>query len=60
MAYTELQKRGKKNYFYLVHTIRIDSKFKKLRVFLGVDLDADKMNLPALKGGVSCEKFLLT
>ncbi len=43
MVYTELQKRGGKKYFYLVHTVRIDSKFKKLRVFLGVNLDTDRL-----------------
>jgi Fic family protein len=36
--YTEIQKRGKKKYYYLAHTIRLDSGFKKVRVFLGVDL----------------------
>lgn len=43
MVYTEIQKRGKKEYFYLVHTLRLDSKYKKLRVFLGVDLDKAKL-----------------
>ena len=43
MAYTEIQKRGKKEYFYLTHTVRIDSKFKKVRVFLGRDLSKNKL-----------------
>jgi len=43
MVYTEIQKRGKKKYFYLAHTINLDSKYKKIRVFLGVDLDKTKL-----------------
>lgn len=38
MVYTEIQKRQGKNYHYLVHTIRVDSKYKKIRVFLGTNL----------------------
>ncbi|MFT4310443.1 MAG: Fic family protein [Candidatus Woesearchaeota archaeon] len=38
MVYTEIQKRQAKNYHYLVHTIRLGSKYKKIRVFLGVNL----------------------
>lgn len=43
MVYTEIQKRGKKKYFYLAHTIKLDPKYKKIRVFLGVDLDKSKL-----------------
>lgn len=43
MAYTETQKRGKKKYYYLAHTIRLGVKYKKIRVFLGVDLSPKKL-----------------
>jgi len=43
MVYTEIQKRNKKNYYYLVHTLRIDSGFKKVRVFLGTDLSKNQL-----------------
>ncbi len=62
MAYTEIQKRGKKRYYYLVHTVRIDSKFKKLRVFLGANLGDDKLKeeienkIKVLDGKVSAIK----
>ncbi len=47
MAYTEVQKRGKKKYFYLAHTVRASGKFKKVRVFLGVDLSKAKIKSEA-------------
>ena len=43
MVYTEIQKRRNKEYHYLVHTVRVDSKYKKIRLFLGVDLSQSKL-----------------
>ncbi len=43
MVYTEIQRRGKKKYFYLAHTVRVDSHFKKVRVFLGIDLSKNNL-----------------
>ena len=43
MVYTETQKRGKKKYYYLTHTVRLGIKYKKIRVFLGVDLSPKKL-----------------
>jgi Fic family protein len=43
MAYTETQKKGKRSYFYLAHSVRIGSGYKKLRVFLGVDLSKTQL-----------------
>jgi Fic family protein len=43
MAYTEIQKKSKKSYFYLAHSVRIGSGYKKLRVFLGVDLSKSQL-----------------
>lgn len=43
MAYTEIQKRRKKKYYYLAHTLRLGSKFKKVRVFLGIDLSKSSL-----------------
>jgi len=43
MTYTEIQRRKKKKYYYLVHTLRLDLKFKKVRVFLGVNLSEDQL-----------------
>ena len=43
MAYTEIQKRKKKEYYYLAQTVRIGKKFKKFRVFLGVELSKEKI-----------------
>jgi len=35
MAYVEIIKKGKKNFYYLTQTIRLEKKFKKVRRFLG-------------------------
>ncbi|MBU1204004.1 MAG: Fic family protein [Nanoarchaeota archaeon] len=44
MAYVEIVKKGKKNYYYLTQTIRMDKKFKKVRHFLGKgNLSDDKI-----------------
>ena len=43
VVYTEIQKKGKKEYYYLVHTIRLDRGYKKIRVFLGSDLRKEKL-----------------
>lgn len=43
MTYTEIQRRRKRKYYYLVHTLRIDSGFKKIRVFLGTNLSEDQL-----------------
>lgn len=43
MAYIEIQKRGKKQYYYLAHSVRIGSNYKKARVFLGVDLSSSQV-----------------
>jgi len=41
--YTEIQRRRKRKYYYLAHTVRLDSGFKKVRVFLGVDLSKEAL-----------------
>jgi len=54
MTYTEIQKKRKRNYYYLAHSLKIDSRVKKIRVFLGVNLtDAQ------LKHEISRKKAIL-
>ena len=38
MAYTEIKQRNKKKYFYRVKSIREGKKFKKERIYLGINL----------------------
>lgn len=38
MTYTEIKQRNGKKYFYRVKSIREDKKFRKKRIYLGVDL----------------------
>jgi len=38
MTYTEIKKKNNKKYYYRVRTIRDGKKFKKKRIYLGVDL----------------------
>jgi hypothetical protein len=38
MAYTEIKQRKKKKYYYRVRSIRLGGKFKKERIYLGVNL----------------------
>jgi Fic family protein len=60
MAYTEIQKRGKKRYYYLAHTIRTDTGSKKVRVFLGVNLSKEKIDKEiAKKNRILKEKILV-
>ncbi len=42
MVYTEVKKQNGKKYFYRVRTIRNGKKFKKQRIYLGVDLSDEK------------------
>jgi len=39
MVYTEIKKRNGKRYFYRVKNVRTGKKFKKERIYLGVDLN---------------------
>ncbi|MBI5389093.1 Fic family protein [Candidatus Woesearchaeota archaeon] len=43
MTYTEIQKRGGRKYYYLAHTVRSEVGFKKIRVFLGVNLSTKEL-----------------
>jgi len=44
MAYTEIKEKNGKKYYYRVRSIRNGKKFKKQRVYLGRDLQNDKLN----------------
>ena len=44
MAFTEIQKRNNKKYFYRVISIRKGKKVVKKREYLGVDLSKDELN----------------
>ena len=43
MVYTEVKERNGKKYYYRVLNIRTGDKFKKKRVYLGVDLEKKNM-----------------
>jgi Fic family protein len=43
MVYSEVQRRGKRKYYYLAHSLRLDSGFRKVRVFLGVNLSEERL-----------------
>lgn len=43
MAYTEIKKRNRKEYFYRVASIRNGKKISKKRIYLGVNLDKDTL-----------------
>jgi len=43
MAYTEIKQRKDKKYYYRVRNMREGRKFKKQRIYLGVDLKKDKL-----------------
>lgn len=50
MSYIETIKRGKQNFYYLTQTIRLDEKFKKIRILLGKGkLSKEKLNQLAKK-----------
>lgn len=44
MAYTEIKEKGRKKYYYRVKSIRVDSKVKKKRVYLGVNLSKGELS----------------
>jgi len=44
MVYTEIKEKNKKKYYYRVRSIREGKKFKKERVYLGVDLKVKNLN----------------
>ena len=43
MAYTEIKQRKDKKYYYRVRNMREGKKFKKQRIYLGVNLTKDKL-----------------
>ncbi len=43
MVYTEIQERRNKRYYYRVKSIKSNSKVKKVRKYLGVNLDKTKL-----------------
>ena len=43
MVYTEVKQRKNKKYYYRVRNMREDKKFKKQRIYLGVNLPKDKL-----------------
>lgn len=58
MAYTETKEKGGKKYYYRVKSLRDGKKFKKKRVYLGVNLD--KNNLKELEEKADNELMLLS
>ena len=44
MAYTEIKQRNNKKYYYRVRNMRDSGKFKKKRIYLGVDLIKDELS----------------
>ena len=44
MAYTEIKQKNGKKYFYRVRSIREGKKFKKERIYLGVDLTDENLS----------------
>ena len=49
MVYTEIKKRNGKKYFYRVINVRTGKKFKKKRIYLGVNLDKKDIAIAELK-----------
>jgi len=49
MVYTEIKERKGKKYFYRVINVRKGKKFKKKRIYLGVDLDKNAITSAELK-----------
>ncbi|MBT4541307.1 hypothetical protein HOC35_07375 [Candidatus Woesearchaeota archaeon] len=43
MTYTEIQVKGGRNYYYRAKSVRDGSKFRKLRKYMGVDLDKEDL-----------------
>ncbi|HLC77649.1 MAG TPA: Fic family protein [Candidatus Nanoarchaeia archaeon] len=43
MVYTEIKEKNGKKYYYRVHNVREKNKFRKKRVYLGVDLERKKL-----------------
>jgi Fic family protein len=44
MVYTEIKEKNGKKYYYRVLNVRKENKFKKKRVYLGVDLNKEEIN----------------
>jgi len=44
MAYTEIKQKNKRKYYYRVRTLREGKKFKKKRIYLGINLTKDELN----------------
>jgi Fic family protein len=45
MAYTEIKEKNGKKYYYRVKSTRVGKLFKKKRVYLGINLDKNKLNI---------------
>lgn len=43
MAYTEIKQKNEKKYYYRVRNIRMGKKFKKQRIYLGVNLKKEEL-----------------
>jgi Fic family protein len=54
--YIEIKKRDKSKYYYLSKSLRINGKYKKIRVYLGKNLDIKKLKLEASKKRKSIEE----
>ena len=50
MVYTEIKERNGKKYYYRVRSIRNGKKFKKQRVYLGIDLPKKKLIIKETAG----------
>ncbi|MFQ5532195.1 MAG: nucleotidyltransferase family protein [Candidatus Nanoarchaeia archaeon] len=44
MAYTEVKQKNKRKYYYRVRTLRKGKKFKKERIYLGINLAKNTLN----------------
>ncbi len=55
MVYTEIKERNGKKYYYRVKNIRKGKSFKKARIYLGVDLDKEKLSLEESKADKELE-----
>ena len=60
MVYTEIKERNGKKYFYRVINVRKGKKFKKERIYLGVNLDKANLKESEEKapGGVKKKRVL--
>lgn len=56
MAYTEIKKRNKRNYYYRVRSIRKDGKVSKKRIYLGADLTIKQLSKKELEADKKFQK----